>query len=206
MSVLTESDARYPPRKTSGAGIALSCRFPQCSSFRNLSPPTGREPSSLPTGCVPLQPCGGLKTLRPRGTKQNREESLRGVWGFLTGTGPLTARDCVIRQTRSIRIPIRIAFHIFSANYLVLSTSGLLTNTHQPRYPEPQTRTIRQSSIPNFDLAPPAGLPGRRKGLKNAYFASRMFSGGSAVCLADLVDLGRSRNSVKTEDLITPLV
>jgi hypothetical protein len=30
--------------------------------------PTGREVSSLPTGCVPLQPCGDLKTSRPRGT------------------------------------------------------------------------------------------------------------------------------------------
>src|ERR1700722_12570304 len=30
--------------------------------------PTGREISSLPTGCAPLQPCGDLKTSRPRGT------------------------------------------------------------------------------------------------------------------------------------------
>jgi hypothetical protein len=36
---------------------------------QKLSSPTGREFSSLPTGCVPLQPCGDLKTSRPRGTQ-----------------------------------------------------------------------------------------------------------------------------------------
>ena len=37
-------------------------------SYR-MSEPTGCELSSLPTGCVPLQPCGDLKTSQPRSTQ-----------------------------------------------------------------------------------------------------------------------------------------
>src|ERR1700722_13630008 len=111
----------------------LSCLLapPQTQSFQiengvipsaMWSLPTERELSSLPTGCVPLQPCGDLKTTRLCGA-QNKTRAREPASSFTFG------RDC-----RSIFLPLQsFRYEIFILNTL----KGVLTRQdHLPIVPE----------------------------------------------------------------------
>jgi hypothetical protein len=89
-----------------------------------------------------------------------------GVWRTLggtfdrtlyMGTAPFELHRCGSRTPSfPIRNVIRITFHGFLANHLVLSTIVYLTQTRHPRYPEPQTWTIYLASIQQLASVPPA--------------------------------------------------